>query len=331
MYRDMKVVRALLHYDPFDSSDPLLVNLVDGTVNKTHLQRLVDDVPMEKKYLTALYWALTMVMKSPWFGPSMANEQIFACVFVVLGAMLFAAFIGNFTTAIVAFDKSNALYRDSIGTLRHFFKMRPHMSMETKRKTFRYAETYFKQTVEGVPEHAVLASMPEHLRPTVLLELHHDLISACSWLQETSFACCCDFLLCLRPEVVLRGDRLLRAGVISRNFYILISGELQVTFPPEGARLSKLAAMLGDSGLNMVKAASNQRTSQRIPQGRIERMGSLIGWGAHHGLPRPLAYTAAAVRDSSLLSVSRSKLVEVLRRTRSKRLSSCVRPSTRQR
>ena len=104
MYRDLKVVRALLHYDPFDSDDELLI-LGDGSVNKTHLRFLIDDVPMSKKYLTALYWALTMVMKSPWLAPSMANEQIFASIILILGAMLFAAFIGNFTTAIVAFDK----------------------------------------------------------------------------------------------------------------------------------------------------------------------------------------------------------------------------------
>ena len=91
------------------------------------------------------------------------------------------------------------------------------MAKETKRKVFRYAEAYFKQTIEGVPEHHVLASLPEHLRPQVLLELHTDLVSSCGWLKETSFACCCDFLVCLRPEVLLRGDRLLRAGVISRS------------------------------------------------------------------------------------------------------------------
>ena len=65
--------------------------------------------------------------------------------------MLFAAFIGNFTTAIASYDKSNAIYRDSISTLRHFFKMRPHLSAGTRRRAFRYHQAYFRQTIEGVP------------------------------------------------------------------------------------------------------------------------------------------------------------------------------------
>ena len=65
------------------------------------------------------------------------SEGFFASIAVILGAMLFAAFIGNFTTAIASYDKSNALYRDSIGTLRHFFKMRPHLTRETRKKATR--------------------------------------------------------------------------------------------------------------------------------------------------------------------------------------------------
>ena len=181
---------------------------------------------MAKKYLTSLYWALTMVMKSPWLSPSIRGEQIYASVTVIVGAMLFAAFIGNFTTAIAAYDRSNALYRESIGTLRGFFKLRPTLSACTQKRIFRYADAYFKQTVEGVEERRVLQSMPEHLRPSILLELYSELVQSCSWLQEASFGCCTDFLIALKPEILLAGDTLLRAGVESRLFYILLSGEL---------------------------------------------------------------------------------------------------------
>ena len=93
----------------------------DEAFNRTQLRERLDEVSIAKKYITSLYWALTMVMKSPWLAPSFGNEQVFACITVVLGAMLFAAFIGNLTTAIASYDKSNALYRDSVGTLRLFF------------------------------------------------------------------------------------------------------------------------------------------------------------------------------------------------------------------
>jgi CRP-like cAMP-binding protein len=312
-----QVARVLLQSDPFQSNDPLLfMPSVDDSpiLNGSHVRFLIDnEVSMDKQYLTSLYWALTMVMKSPWLPPSRANEQIFASIILVLGAMLFAAFIGNFTTAIASYDKHNAIRHDSINTLHHFFNTRPHMSKETRQRAYRYADAYFKQTIGGVAERAVVASLPDHLQPTVLLELHMELIKACSWLQDTSFGCCCDFLVALHPEVLLRGDTLIKAGVTTNNFYILVDGELQLTFPPEGAKLSKLSSLLGVGNVNQIhKATGAQRTSQRIPQGRVEKMGSLVGWGPPHGEARPLAYNAIAFRDTHLLSITRGKLAKVL-------------------
>ena len=52
------------------------------------------EVPVARRYLTSLYWALTMVMKSPWLPPGPWGEQVFSCVLVVLGVIVFAIFIG---------------------------------------------------------------------------------------------------------------------------------------------------------------------------------------------------------------------------------------------
>jgi hypothetical protein len=104
----------------------------------------------------------------------------------------------------------------------------------------------------------------------------------------------------------------LRAGVVTRLFYVLLSGELQVTFPPEGTRCSKVANLLGDGKAKIQALSGAHRTSSRVPQGVVERMGSLIGWSAPHAAAKPLSYSVRAGRDSSLLSISRSDLVALL-------------------
>ena len=53
------------------------------------------NVGLSKTYVTSLYWALTMVMKSPWLPPRATGEQMFACSIVVLGAVVFAIFLGQ--------------------------------------------------------------------------------------------------------------------------------------------------------------------------------------------------------------------------------------------
>lgn len=47
-------------------------------------------VGVAKCYVTSLYWALTMVMKSPWLPPRSTGEQIFACIIVFFAAGMFA-------------------------------------------------------------------------------------------------------------------------------------------------------------------------------------------------------------------------------------------------
>jgi len=91
-----------------------------------------------------------------------------------------------------------------------------------------------------------------------------------------------------------------------------VNGELRVSFPPEGAKLSKLSQMLGEGQAQLNKASKQHRSSARVPQGRIEKMGSLIGWGPPHGIPRPLSYSATAERDTQLQSITRFKLAEIL-------------------
>jgi hypothetical protein len=71
---------------------------------------------------------------------------------------------------------------------------------------------------------------------------------------------------------------------------------------------------LGEGKASLNKASAMQRTSSRIPQGRVERMGSLIGWSAPHGAVRPHAYSVTAGRDSSMLSIARETLAEILDR-----------------
>ena len=53
------------------------------------------DAPTAHEFVASYYWALTMLMKSPWVPPDTVAEKAFACVTVVLGAIVFALLLGN--------------------------------------------------------------------------------------------------------------------------------------------------------------------------------------------------------------------------------------------
>lgn len=122
--------------------------------------------------------------------------------------------------------------------------------------------------------------------------------------QECSWAGCTDFLERLEPETCLKGDRLLYAGTRSDVFYILLQGDLQVTFP----QLEKVANNLGKGF-----PEQSRKTSSRVQQNRIDRPGALLGFQPPFAPAEPLMYTVRAYTQSEFVSITRAALGEVIR------------------
>ncbi len=87
--------------------------------------------------------------------------------------------------------------------------------------------------------------------------------------------------------------------------------ELQVSYPPEGNQVRRITNLLGSSRL-LAKQEAEHKQSTRVPQGRIERRGSLIGWQPPYGPMMAFRYTARAYRFSQLFSIRRAAMREVL-------------------
>ena len=247
--------------------------------NATALLTIYQDrVPLPKMYVTAMYWALTMVMKSPWLSPSSTGEQAFCCLALFASSVMFAYFLGNVTTTIQSYDKSTAIHRDQTNLLKSLFEVRP-ISKVAQRSIMAYTEAMFKTRVEGVEVRNIIANMPAHLRPQVLLEVHRELITtACPWLADATLVGCTAFLQRLNPEVCLKGDFLIRAGCTSDLFYILMAGEMRVSFPSEGNRQRTVASILGleVASHSDIIAAKGILGSQDLLAARDSRESSLV-------------------------------------------------------
>ena len=103
-----------------DSSEQLQNRAFEAAGNASALLEVYSDLTYFKRYLTSFYWALTMVMKSPWKSPSTMAEQFYSCFTLILGSLSFAAFIGMMTALITSVDRNNALYRDQVSALTQF-------------------------------------------------------------------------------------------------------------------------------------------------------------------------------------------------------------------
>ena len=126
----------------------------------------------EHQYLSSMYWSLTTLMKTPWVGPDTVLEKIFASLAVVMGAILFAALLGNVTALVQTFDKGNAQKRDKITTLHQFAASRK-VPQVLQRKLFAYVDAEWTIT-SGLDDSSVLAQLPGQLRGNIVASIYKD-------------------------------------------------------------------------------------------------------------------------------------------------------------
>jgi len=267
------------------------------------------EISLARCYLTSVYWSLTMVMKSPWFAPGTPSEQVYASLILVLSVLFFSIIIGTVNAMINSYDKNNAAFHNNMSSLHKLFRAKM-VSHDMRRTLANYQVEYWYNS-KGMDDSAIFAEMPTHLRPFVVVEVYKDLIDNTAFLRECSFMGCVDLLLRLRPEVCTKGDRLVMVGSIPESMYILEQGELQILWPTFKGLLTKVQEMLGEEAL-VSGSNSKRKQSSRVPQGRIDRTGSLIAFQPPFASPTPLKYTVRATQRSTLLSISPAGLRAVL-------------------
>lgn len=84
------------------------------------------------RYTAALYWAVTTLMKSPWFHPNAPEEFVGATIMIIIGCVLFAYFLGNVTAVITAANAAGGRYRGQIEQLKSFWCVAPLSSLRTR-------------------------------------------------------------------------------------------------------------------------------------------------------------------------------------------------------
>lgn len=153
-------------------------------------ESLTNSSRFEHQYLSSMYWSLTTLMKTPWVGPDTVGEKMFASAAVVMGAILFAALLGNVTALVQTYDKFNAQKRNKITLLNNFNTSRKARarSCEDVNGQARFTRTCPPQTYTP---HATRARTQTRTRCSAGTHMH-----TCTWQRVTSRVA-----LCASPQV----------------------------------------------------------------------------------------------------------------------------------
>ena len=204
------------------------------------------DSTLAMKYSTSWYWALTMLMKTPFVGPDAVAEKVFASIAVVLGAIIFAALLGNVTALMQSFGVQDRLLREKIAATRNFCS-RMQVPAHLEKKLGDYVDAHWTMS-SGLDDLAVLSQLPGQLQGTIVQQMYRDTLLCTPLFSKCSKECSTQLLLRLRPIVCLNGETLIGADAMITSVFVLMRGALQVNLVNEEKFLKDAGATAGGGG-----------------------------------------------------------------------------------
>lgn len=279
-------------------------------------------------WLSSLYWAFTMLMKTPYVGPDTLPEKAFSCIMVIIGAIIFALLLGQVTTLIISASKAGAALRDTLVQYRLFAATRlPRM-----RKGYELHNAMAKQLqaewqlTGGMETHSVLEPFPLQLRGDVLQAVYANLLQC-----DPPYLRCSDqlkrqILGLLRPAVALKKSTVITGRQFNGSLYILLKGTLQVSSAPgeEGKTTDRSAKPDTSPAMGRSKSASGDEMKRKLTRSNtkgfkdklkvrmLEKPGAIIPLENIDEGAKASPFSVFAVTRCNLLTIESGPLRGVL-------------------
>jgi len=245
---------------------------------------------IEMRLMSATYWSLTALIKTPWVHPDTVIEKAFATLNVVVGAVVFAAILGNITAMINSFDKSNAQLREVMATLNRLIG-KYEVPSKLQKRVFMYVQTQWA-TTKGLKTNQILAKMPPALRGDILEAIYADVVQNSAMFSRVSQECVRVMLGKLRGEMCLPKETLLNSSQICNEVFVLQRGVLQV--------------QPGDSGGGKKGGAKGKMLFRAI-----EKTGALVGMRDPFEKDYRYPFIVIAIKQAHLVALTGKDLLEV--------------------
>ena len=189
----------------------------------------LDDKSISARYCAALYWS-TQTMTTIGFGdstPTTIPEMVVSIVIMVLGAFIFAYFVGKISANVTDANRASSRFHQCMRELNEFMTQRQlPPNMQTRiRSFFQYRHLSGKW---GFDESLLLKEMSPSMRAAVVVYNNKDAIRKVPWFADAEP----DFLFriceCLRTFYCAPGELLIREGEYGTEMYLMIKGQVEI-------------------------------------------------------------------------------------------------------
>ncbi|KAI9346480.1 hypothetical protein BDR26DRAFT_855653, partial [Obelidium mucronatum] len=189
----------------------------------------IDEASLWKFYVWTFFQA-TGNMFPMSFKPQTLNEQLFSIAFILMGAVLYAAFVGYLSSAFTSVNPSGRLYNQKMEELNDYVKWR-NLSEETKQKLVQYYETKYRG--KYFEEDTLLADMNESLRSEISMHNTRYLIEKVPFLKRDARDGRDEIFFNriankLHARYFIPGDCITKQGDSGLDMYFILSGKVDV-------------------------------------------------------------------------------------------------------
>ncbi|KAJ3291233.1 hypothetical protein HDU79_002608, partial [Rhizoclosmatium sp. JEL0117] len=180
-------------------------------------------------YTSMFFLAVGNLFPTAW-KPQTAVEQIVAVVYIVVGAVLYAGFVGYISSAAMSINPSGRLYNQKMEELIDYVKWKK-LSDETKEKLISYYEIKYRG--KYFEEDALLADMNDSLREEISSHNTRKLIEKVPFLRREEGDGRDDIFFnkmstILHARYFVAGDFITKQGDSGNDMFFILSGKVNV-------------------------------------------------------------------------------------------------------
>uniref|UniRef100_A0A7S1SIN5 Cyclic nucleotide-binding domain-containing protein n=1 Tax=Tetraselmis chuii TaxID=63592 RepID=A0A7S1SIN5_9CHLO len=188
---------------------------------------------IDHSIFTQYTWAMFMASSQMFcigYGatmPVLIQEAWVDMISFIMGASLFAVFVGIITSVLISIDSISSGFYQKMEIVNQYMAHRK-LPLDLRQR-IRDSMDYKWRTRRALDEGSILSGMPGGLRSEVAVYTCKPLIMRVPFFQEVSEGFIESLVLYLQPEVFLNGEIIIKEGVIAREMFFLNLGSVRIS------------------------------------------------------------------------------------------------------